>query len=115
MVHAGQLKQMEGLTSLRLSHDQVVGRVKGLKQELANWRVGVESHLGALRHELDGLQESLAAEMGALRGDLKEMKERISQELAASAELLAWQDLGTRTAGEGGGSGGECMEEGTSE
>jgi uncharacterized coiled-coil DUF342 family protein len=63
------------------TREELLGRVHGLKNELAEWRFKMDGRVKDYRGELSALKETLASEVGALRKDLEETSARLKKQI----------------------------------
>ncbi|BDA45377.1 hypothetical protein COCOBI_07-1640 [Coccomyxa sp. Obi] len=72
------------LKAPRSSKEELVQRVEGLKKDLADWRVRLNSQVEQYQMEMGGLRTQLMTEMEALRSEFLDMRVSLQQQLDAT-------------------------------
>ncbi|CAA7399916.1 unnamed protein product [Spirodela intermedia] len=84
------------LAELAESREELVGRVQGLKEELQNWRLKLDTQVKTYKNELSELKMSLNTELEKLKSEFQELRTTLEQqqdEVTSSLKGLGLQDL----------------------
>ncbi|EIE20133.1 hypothetical protein COCSUDRAFT_57859 [Coccomyxa subellipsoidea C-169] len=72
------------MQALKSSKEKLVQRVEGLKKDLADWRVRLNSQVEQCQTEMGGLRTQLMTEMEALRSEFLDMRTSLQKQMDAS-------------------------------
>lgn len=70
------------------SKEELVQRVEGLKKDLADWRVRLNSQVEQYQMEMGGLRTQLMTEMEALRSEFLDVRVSLQQQMDATGTAV---------------------------
>ncbi|XP_020101142.1 uncharacterized protein LOC109719048 [Ananas comosus] len=86
----------EKIAELNESQSELLGRLRGLKEDLQNWRSKLDTQVKTYKDELTDLKQTLNTELEQLRLDFQELRttlQKQQEDVTASLKNLGMQDL----------------------
>ncbi|KAK3139952.1 hypothetical protein QOZ80_5AG0393070 [Eleusine coracana subsp. coracana] len=88
----------EKISELDQSQSELLGRLRGLKEDLQNWRSNLDTQVNKYRTELSDIKSSLNNEIEQLRSDFQELRTTLKKQ--QEDVTLSLQNLGLQDATE---------------
>jgi len=96
----------EKISELNESQSELLGRLRGLKEELQNWRSNLDTQVTKYKVELSDIKSALNNEIEQLRSDFQELRTTLKkqqEDVSLSLMNLGLQDATENDASNGSG------------